>query len=229
MRVWVFAKDLKDYPLNRTNKVELERNMPKAMNILYAIDGTLYANLTNRCPCSCTFCIRNESDTVSGHDVLWLEREPAAHEVIEQLRELDLGSYSELVFCGYGEPTEAFDTLKEAARWAKGNTSLPVRINTNGQGSLINGRDITPELEGIVDSVSVSLNSPDADEYLALTRSKFGADAHPAMLEFAREAGRYVPTVVLTTVGGTITHEQERACQELCDELGVSYRIRPRA
>ena len=104
----------------------------------------------------------------------------------------------------------------------------PVRINTNGQGSLINGRDITPELEGIVDTVSVSLNSPDADEYLALTRSKFGSDAHPAMLEFAQCAASYVPTVVLTTVGGTITHEQERACQELCDELGVSYRIRPR-
>lgn len=215
--------------MNCTNKVELERNMPKAMNILYTIGDTLYANLTNRCPCSCTFCIRNESDTANGHDVLWLEREPAAHEVIEQLRELDLDSFSELVFCGYGEPTEAFDVLKEVARWVKGNTSLPVRINTNGQGSLINGRDITPELEGIVDSVSVSLNSPDADEYLALTRSRFGADAHPAMLEFARRAGRHVPTVVLTTVGGTVTHGQERACQELCDELGVSYRIRPRA
>ena len=123
---------------------------------------------------------------------------------------------------------ETFDVLKEVARWVKENTTLPVRINTNGQGSLINGRDITPELEGIVDTVSVSLNSPDADEYLALTRSKFGEQAHPAMLEFAQRAASYVPTVVLTTVGGTITHEQERACQGLCDELGVSYRIRPR-
>lgn len=123
---------------------------------------------------------------------------------------------------------EAFDVLKEVARWAKENTALPVRINTNGQGSLINERDITSELEGIVDTVSVSLNSPDADEYLALTRSKFGEQAHPAMLEFARRTAGYVSVVVLTTVGGTITHQQERACQELCDELGVSYRIRPR-
>ena len=203
--------------------------MTKAMNMLYEIGDTLYVNLTNRCPCSCTLCIRNESDTVNGHDVLWLEREPTAGEVIDQLRELDLSRYSELVFCGYGEPMEAFDVLKEVARWMKENTELPVRINTNGQGSLINGRDITPEFGGIVDTVSVSLNSPDADEYLALTRSKFGEQAHPAMLEFARRAASHVPTVVLTTVGGTITHEQERACQELCDELGVSYRIRPRA
>lgn len=123
---------------------------------------------------------------------------------------------------------EAFDVLKEVARWVKENTELPVRINTNGQGSLSNGRDVTPELEGIVDAVSVSLNSPDADECLALTRSKFGEQAHSAMLEFACRAAIHVPTVVLTTVGGTITHEQERACQELCDELGVSYRIRPR-
>ena len=201
--------------------------MTKVMNILYEIGDTLYVNLTNRCPCSCTFCIRNESDTVNGYDVLWLEREPMAGEVIDQLRELDLSRYSELVFCGYGEPMEAFDVLKEIARWVKESTALPVRINTNGQGSLINGRDITPELEGIVDTVSVSLNSPDADEYL--TRSKFGEQAHPAMLEFACRAAGYVPTVVLTTVGGTITHEQERACQKLCDELGVSYRIRPRA
>lgn len=78
--------------------------MTKAMNILYEIGDTLYVNLTNRCPCSCTFCIRNESDTVNGHDVLWLEREPTAGEVIDRLCELDLSRYSELVFCGYGEP-----------------------------------------------------------------------------------------------------------------------------
>lgn len=203
--------------------------MTKAMNILYEIGDTLYVNLTNRCPCRCTFCIRDEGDTVNGHDVLWLEHEPTAEEVIDGLRHLDLKRYSELVFCGYGEPMEAFDVLKEVARWVKGNTELPVRINTNGQGSLIAGCDITPELEGLVDTVSVSLNSPDADEYLALTRSRFGEEAHPAMIGFARRASKYVPMVVMTTVGGTITHKQEAACQKLCDELGVTYRIRPRA
>lgn len=202
--------------------------MTKAMNILYEIGDTLYVNLTNRCSCSCTFCIRNESDTVNGHDVLWLEREPTADEAIEQLEQLDLSRYSELVFCGYGEPTEAFDALKKVAAWVKEHADLPVRINTNGQDSLINGRDITPEMEGLIDTVSISLNSPDADDYLALTRSKFGEEAHPAMLEFAHRAAKHVPNVVLTTVGGTITHEQEQACQELCDSLGVSYRIRPR-
>lgn len=203
--------------------------MTKEMNILYEIGDTLYVNLTNRCPCRCTFCIRDEGDTVNGHDVLWLEHEPTAGEVVAELRQLDLGRYSDLVFCGYGEPMEAFDVLKDVACWVKDNSALPVRINTNGQGSLIAGHDITPELEGLIDAVSVSLNSPDADEYLMLTRSRFGEAAHPAMLEFARCASAHVPTVTMTTVGGTITHEQEAACQKLCDEMGVTYRVRPRA
>ncbi len=173
-------------------------------------------------------CIRNESDTVNGHDVLWLEREPTAGEVIDRLCELDLSRYSELVFCGYGEPMEAFDVLKEVARWVKENAALPVRINTNGQGSLINGRDVTPEFGGIVDTVSSASTAP---MRTSISRSRVASLASrpiPRCSSSRARAASYVPTVVLTTVGGTITHEQERACQELCDELGASYRIRPR-
>ena len=203
--------------------------MTKAMNVLYEVGDGLYVNLTNRCPCRCTFCISNEGDSVNGRDTLWLEREPTAAEVIAGLRTLDLDAYAEVVFCGYGEPTEAFDTLKEVALYIKAVGGPPVRVNTNGQGSLINGRDITPELAGIVDAVSISLNSPDAQEYLALTRSRYGDEAFLAMLEFARSAARYVPSVTLTTVGSTITHEQEERCRHICEDLGVRYRIRPLA
>lgn len=199
----------------------------KAMNILYEVHDGLYVNLTNRCSCRCTFCLREEADGAHGSGCLWLEREPSAAEVIDAMSQRDMGRYAEVVFCGYGEPTEALDVLKEVARWVKERHGLPVRVNTNGQGSLICGRDILPELEGLVDALSISLNTPDADEYLALTRSEFGAGAFPAMLSFAKEASAYVPTVTLTTVATTITKEQEAACARLCDELGVSYRIRP--
>lgn len=199
----------------------------KAMTILYEVHNGLYVNLTNRCSCACTFCVRQTDDSVGKSDTLWLEHEPSFEEVMEAFKAFDMSKYEELVFCGFGEPTEAFDMLKRVAAEAKRRWSIPIRVNTNGQGSLINGRDIAPEFEGLVDTVSISLNTPNAEEYLKLTRSRFGEKAFPAMLEFAREVKKYVPHVVMSTVGTTITHEEERQCQAICDELGVTYRIRP--
>ncbi len=73
----------------------------------------------------------------------------------------------------------AFDLLKRVAAEVKRRWELPVRVNTNGQGSLICGRNIAPEFEGIVDTVSISLNTPNADEYAAIVRSRFGDAAFP--------------------------------------------------
>lgn len=199
----------------------------KAMTILYEVHNGLYVNLTNRCSCACTFYVRQTDDSVGKSDTLWLEHEPTFEEVMAAFDDFDMSKYEELVFCGFGEPTEAFDTLKRVAAEAKRRWNIPVRVNTNGQGSLINERDIAPEFEGIVDTVSISLNTPNAEEYLKLTRSRYKEQAFPAMLEFAREVKKYVPNVVMSTVGTTITHEEEEQCQTLCNELGVTYRIRP--
>lgn len=199
----------------------------KAMTILYEVHNGLYVNLTNRCSCACTFCVRQTDDSVGKSDTLWLEHEPTFEEVMAAFDDFDMSKYEELVFCGFGEPTEAFDTLKRVAAEAKRRWNIPVRVNTNGQGSLINERDIAPEFEGIVDTVPISLNTPNAEEYLKLTRSRYKEQAFPAMLEFAREVKKYVPNVVMSTVGTTITHEEEEQCQTLCNELGVTYRIRP--
>lgn len=199
----------------------------KAMTILYEVHNGLYVNLTNRCSCACTFCVRQTDDSVGKSDTLWLEHEPTFEEVMAAFDDFDMSKYEELVFCGFGEPTEAFDTLKRVAAEAKRRWNIPVRVNTNGQGSLINERDIAPEFEGIVDTVSISLNTPNAEEYLKLTRSRYKEQAFPAMLEFAREVKKYVPNVVMSTVGTTITHEEEEQCKTLCNELGVTYRIRP--
>lgn len=104
---------------------------------------------------------------------------------------------------------------------------MPIRLNTNGLGNLVNGRDITPEMEGLIDTVSISLNTPNADRYHELVRSKFGDKSFDAMLDFARSSTKYVSNVVMTTVDTTITKEEEEECRRICDSIGAKYRIRP--
>ena len=94
-------------------------------------------------------------------------------------------------------------------------------------GSLINGRDIAPEMKGLIDTVSISLNNPHKDEYLSLVRSKFGEQSFDAMLDFAKKCTKYIPNVVLTTVDTTISHEEEEECRRICESIGATYRIRP--
>ena len=197
------------------------------MTILYEVCNNLYVNMTNRCPCACTFCLRQTRDEMNHSGSLWLEREPSVEEVKEEFKKFDMTKYKELVFCGFGEPTERLDDMLQVAAFAKEQFHIKTRINTNGLGSLVNGRDIAPELEGKIDTVSISLNTPNAQRFLELTRSKFGEGSFQAMLDFAKEARKYVPHVVLTTVDTTLTKEEEQECQKICDDLGVTYRIRP--
>lgn len=198
----------------------------KAMTIVYPVHEGLYINLTNRCPCACTFCIRQSADSVHGSDPLWLDHEPSVAEVTAALRAQDMRAYKEVVFCGYGEPTERLDALLEIASFVKETYGLPVRINTNGLGNLIHQKDITPLFAGKIDALSISLNSSDPAIYEKTVRPRFKEKAYPALLEFAQNAARYVPRVVLTTVATTITPEDEESCRALCARLGVTYRIR---
>ena len=201
--------------------------MEKKMEILYKVHNNLYINLTNRCPYSCTFCLRQKMDKVGESDTLWLIREPTAEEVIEEFKKWDVDSFHEIVFCGFGEPTEAFDVLKKVAKFIKSKYNKPIRLNTNGVGSLINKRNIAPELKGLIDTVSISLNNPDPEEYAKLVRSKYGVKSFQEMIDFAKECKKYVPNVVMSTVDTTISHEEEKKCKEICDEVGAVYRIRP--
>lgn len=201
--------------------------MEKKMEILYKVHNNLYINLTNRCPYSCTFCLRQKMDKVGESDTLWLLREPTAEEVIEEFKKWDVDSFDEIVFCGFGEPTEAFDVLKKVAEFIKSKYNKPIRLNTNGVGNLINKRNIAPELKGLIDTVSISLNNPDPEEYAKLVRSKYGVKSFQEMINFAKECKKYVPNVVMSTVDTTISHEEEKKCKEICDEVGAVYRIRP--
>ena len=198
------------------------------MTLVYPVGGGLYVNLTNRCPCACTFCIRQNGSGAYGSDSLWLEREPTVAEVNAALDAAGLGRCEEVVFCGYGEPTERLDDLLAVARHIRETApGKPIRINTNGLGDLIAGEPTASKFAGLVDTVSISLNAPTAEEYVALCRPKFGAAAFEAMLAFAAEAKRFVPSVVMSVVGTPdMTPERIAACRSVCDRIGVPLRVR---
>lgn len=203
--------------------------MKKAMTILYKVHNNLYVNLTNRCPCACTFCLRQNMDTVSEVDdrSLWLEHEPTYEEILEDFKNYDMTEFKEVVFCGYGEPTERLDMILKVAAYVKETFGNKVRVNTNGMADLIWEKDTTPDFEGLVDTVSISLNTPNPERYHELVRCKFGMKSFDAMLTFAKNVRKYVPNVVLTTVDTTLTKEEEAQCAKICEKLGVTYRIRP--
>ena len=188
--------------------------------------ATVYVNLTIRCPCACTFCLRQTKEMEEGHS-LWLKKEPTVEEVIQEFQKYDLDDFKEVVFCGFGEPLERVEDVVQIAGILKHfRRDLPIRINTNGLANLIHQRDVTPELKGRIDTVSISLNAPDAGEYDALTRSRFGKESFQAMLDFASLCRQYVPHVVMTVVD-IIGDEKIQRCQAICDELGVKLRVRP--
>ena len=198
------------------------------MTITYQGNQTVYVNLTNRCPCSCRFCIRNNGESVFGSGPLSLEREPTLEEVEASLDGWDRARFREFVFCGYGEPTERLDVLLAAAVHLKSlDQSLRVRVNTNGLSDLINGKPTAHLFEGKVDCVSISLNTDDADEYLEMCRPKFGEAAYPALLKFAKDAVACVPEVVLTVVGEPVTSaEKQERCRAVAESLGAKLRVR---
>ena len=199
------------------------------MVITYPVKSGLYVNLTNSCPCACVFCLRQNSPGVFGTDSLWLEREPTVDEIIASIESRSLDDFTELVFCGYGEPTERLDDLLAVARHVKNiRPQMLVRINTNGLSDLIHGEPTAAKFKGLVDTVSISLNTPDPEEYLKVCRPKFGLESWQSMLDFARSCRDYVPNVVMTIVDAPVTTpEIQEKCKAITDSLGVRLRIRP--
>ncbi len=194
---------------------------PDPPQIVYKLRNSLYLNITIRCNADCYFCDRKGEAIVKGHN-LKIEQEPTTQEVIEAIG--DPTQFDEIVFCGYGEPTIRLDVVKEVARWVK-SKGRKVRLNTDGHGSVINHRNIVPELVGLVDSVSVSLNSVDPKQYgemMAIDGERF----HRAMIDFTRECKKCFPEVVMTVVG--MNEIDTEAAREFVEkEIGVELRVRP--
>lgn len=188
---------------------------------VYTRGDALYINLTNQCTNRCEFCVRNLHPGVGGYD-LWLDKEPTSQEVIDRIG--DPSKYSEIVFCGYGEPMVRLDELITIARVLK-EKGARIRINTNGQANLYHGKNIVPMLEGLVDVVSISLNAPTAEKYDELCRSIYGIEAFDAVLEFAGECVKIIPKVVFSVVD-VLPSEDIEKCRRIAEETGVELRVR---
>ena len=197
------------------------------MTISYEYEGALYVNLTNRCDCACVFCLRHNGPggSIYAHD-LWLTREPTKEEILASIESRDLSKYRQLVFVGFGEPSYRFDDICWVIDQMKARgEKIFTRMDTNGTGSLINGRDIAPEFAGRFDMVSVSLNTDTAEKYDALCHPQ-QENAYEAMKAFTKEVRKYVPTVMMTVVD-TIPAEEIENCRRICEEeIGAVYRVR---
>lgn len=199
----------------------------KAMTISYEVGTNLYLNLTNQCPCACTFCIRNNGDGAYGSDPLWLEHEPTMDEIRADLSKRDISAYSEIIFCGFGEPTCRLDALVETAEWLK-NTygeQVKLRLNTNGLGDLVNGRPVAEELCSVIDTISVSLNAGTEDEYMRVTRPRF-ENAWDAMRKFTADCVKTGKSQVVMSVVDVIPPEQIEASRQVAESLGAVLRVR---
>lgn len=193
-------------------------------DIIYTYKNQVYANITNKCDCACTFCIRTHHDGVGESDNLWHKVAPTADEVKAAIDKFDFTGYEEFVFCGYGEPTCEIDMLVEVAQYVKDKTGLKIRLNTNGLGNLYNKRDIVPDLAKVIDSISISLNAPDAESYNKVTRPQF-ENAYEALLDFAESCSKVIPMTQLSIVD-VLPPEDIKKCQEVADSRGIRLRIR---
>lgn len=199
-------------------------------DVFYDYGGGLYVNMTNKCPCRCAFCIRDMVDSLGDADSLWLKREPSKEELIKMLKQQNLAAYDEIVFCGYGEPTERLDYLLAVCDYVKNDPllkeKLKMRLNTNGLSDLINDKPTAREFSGRLDAISISLNAPTAEKYNELCGPKFGIQSFDEILHFTQEVKQYVPDVTMSVVSGSISSQDVEECRKTAAKLGVKFRVR---
>ncbi|HPW45457.1 MAG TPA: YchF/TatD family DNA exonuclease [bacterium] len=190
-------------------------------SIAYVIRNSLYLNITNGCNLACKFCPKFIDFEVKGH-YLKLDHEPDVDEVFRSIGQPE--AYNEVVFCGYGEPTRRIELVKVIAERMKQCGVKRVRLNTDGLANLFYGRNVLPELTGLIDSISISLNAPNAEFYAKVCPSKYGEAAYGAVCDFIVEAKKFIPEVVASVV--TVPGQDVQACEARAKELGVPLRVR---
>ena len=195
-------------------------------NIVYTYGNQIYLNITNACPCNCVFCVRNNTDGLGDMGSLWLEHEPSFEEIKEAIDNFDFNGYSDVVFCGYGEPTCALEKLLKTAKYIKDTKKTKIRLNTNGLSDLINKSECTAErMEGLIDAVSISLNASDAEKYEKIVKPSFGIKSFDAMIKFTKDCQKYISDVKVTVVD-TIGEEEIAKCRDLCKKNGIELKVR---
>lgn len=193
---------------------------PQQGLVAYPIRNSLYLNITNRCSAACTFCVRYRTDFVKGHN-LRLTKEPSIEEIVSLIG--DPKRYAEVVFCGYGEPLLRLDVVKAVSAQVKQRGGR-VRIDTNGHANLIHNRNVLPELAGLVDAVSISLNAQNAELYNKIANPQFGIKTYDAVKDFIYKAKEYIPDVTVTVV--SLPEVDVEACRRIADNLGAKLRVR---
>lgn len=197
-------------------------NHESKISYTYQLGRNLYINITNRCNADCYFCNRKGDAVLHGYNLkMTKDEEPPAEVYTQQIG--DPAKYDEIVFCGYGEPTIRWDVVKKIARYVKDNGGR-TRMNTNGHGSFINKRDITPEFNGLIDIVSISINTIDPRQYAKIMRldTRFFNE----MVTFAKNVKRYVEKLVMTVVS-IDEIEIEKAREVVENKFGAEFRVRP--
>lgn len=207
-----------------------EKNAPKKEEnrkdtYLYVLDGNLYVNLTNKCSNACDFCVRNERTSYYGN-YLWLRNgDPTVEKVMSAANGYgDLTRFKEVVFCGFGEPTYKVKEMVALCDYfhAKG---LKTRLNTNGQGNLINKRDIVPELKDKIDFVNISLNASCVEKYQPICRSQYGEAGFAGLIEFAKLCKKNGVPCRFSIVD-CIGEEEVEACKRLAQSVNIPLYVR---
>ncbi len=192
---------------------------------MYAYKNGLYVNLTSQCPTACTFCIKFSWKHQYRSHNLKLTHEPSVAEVLEAAG--NVSCYQEVVFCGYGESTYRMTEMRELSDAFRQKGIGRVRLNTVGLGDLINKRHIAPELGSFLDSVCISLNTADPQQYIELHRPlpAFRDKAFESVQNFIRECVTHVPETVVTATD--LPGVDIEAVQRMAASLGAQFRLRP--
>ena len=194
--------------------------------IIYTLGNGVYLNITNKCPCNCAFCIRSKGDAVGSAKNLWFDEEPDFEQIKEAIDGFGFTEVNSAVFCGYGEPCNAFENLIKTAKYLKEiNPDIKLRINTNGLSDLINGRPTAKELCENIDVISVSLNAPDSKQFDKITRNIYPDKAFDAMLKFTRECVACKNEVHMSVVD-VIGDDAVEKCRKICEDIGAKFILR---
>ena len=217
---------------NKQNKKNKQNNQQNKQSddgrkdtYAYTLDGNLYINLTNKCSNGCDFCVRNERASYYGN-YLWLKNgDPTVEKVIAAVNGMGaISQFKEAVFCGFGEPTYKVEEMLALCDFFH-EKGLKTRLNTNGQGNLINKRDIVPELKGKIDFVNISLNASCQEKYQKICRSQFKDMAFDGIIEFAKLCRRNGVRCRFSIVD-CIGEEEVEACKKLAESVKIQLYIR---
>ena len=195
------------------------------MTIFYRFEGKMYINITNGCPCKCVFCIRNNADSITDNDSLWLEHEPSFEEIVEAFERFDKSGITDAVFCGYGEPTVRADMVVKTAEYIRQHSDMKIRLNTNGLVKLIHPDFDIQRFRGLIDTVSISLNAPEAKRYNEVKRPSFGEKSFDVMIDFALAMKGIAKSVGFTVVD-IITPDEIERCRQISEELQIPLGVR---